>query len=130
MFEKKVFLDTCTLIWLAMGEKALSFQARETIEQATIVYVSAISAWEISLKQEQGTLKLPCKADTWFEKAVLQHNLMIAPLDVDILIAANALPWHHRYPADRFIIASAMKENACIVTHDKLFEAYNVRIVR
>jgi|WetSurMetagenome_2_1015567.scaffolds.fasta_scaffold50511_3 PIN domain nuclease of toxin-antitoxin system len=130
MFEKKVLLDTCALIWLAAGDKTLSLHARESIENATVVFVSAISAWEISLKQQHGTLKLSMAAEKWFNKAIMQHKLTIAPLDIDILVAANSLPWHHRDPADRFIIATALRENACIITHDKRFELYDVQIIQ
>lgn len=129
MFEKKIVLDTCALIWLACGSDMLSSSAMDQIENASIVYVCAISAWEISLKQTQGALQLPLKTDEWFKKALEHHNLTIAPLDIDILIQSNELPLHHKDPADRFIIATAIRENASIVTSDGKFKLYDVRVI-
>ena len=130
MFEKRLVLDTCALLWLTSGDRALSNKALEAIENAAIVFVSAISAWEISLKEEQRLLSLPLSAEVWFAKAVAHHHLTVVPLDSDILIAANRLPWHHRDPADRFIIATALRENAGVVTGDKRFSRYAIRVVR
>ncbi len=129
MYDKKLVLDTCALLWLASGDKKLSKPALDSIEQASIVYVSAISAWEISLKAIQGKLELPLDAEEWFTSVVEHHKITIAPLEVTILIAANKLPRHHKDPADRFIIATAMKENAAIVTGDKRFRKYDVDLI-
>ena len=129
MHEKALILDTCGFLWLVSGDSMLSDSAKENIERAAIVYVSAISAWEISLKCSQGAITLPLPPTEWFKKSIEQHNLVIAPLDIDILISANQLPWHHRDPADRFIIATALRENIPVVTADSNFEKYGVRII-
>ncbi len=129
MYEKKLILDTCALLWLASDNKALSQNAIQSIENASIVYVSAISAWEISLKSIQGALKLPIDSEKWFNLVLKNHNLILAPLDPNILIAANHLPLHHKDPADRFIIATAMRENAVIVTADQRFNRYDVKTI-
>jgi PIN domain nuclease of toxin-antitoxin system len=49
MFEKKVILDTCALLWLVSGDDKLSKNAKDIIKKASIAFLSAISAWEISL---------------------------------------------------------------------------------
>ncbi|MBN1960645.1 MAG: type II toxin-antitoxin system VapC family toxin [Deltaproteobacteria bacterium] len=129
MYKPCVLLDTCALLWLATGSDKLSDKALNVIEAASIVYVSAITAWEISLKTARGNLTLPIKPSQWFATALEQHKLTLASLDVDILLAANELPWLHRDPADRFIIATALKLNATIVTTDKLIEQYDIAVI-
>lgn len=129
MHDNKIILDTCALIWLVSGNKIFSSTALNLIEKSPIVYVSAISAWEISLKEAQKSIELPLNTKEWFLLAVKKHNLKVYPLDIDILISANNLPWHHRDPADRFIIATALKEKATIVTADTKFSMYDVKIV-
>lgn len=129
MFEQRLVLDTCALLWLVSGDRKLSPQAKEAIDRASLVMVSAISAWEISLKSARGQLELPRPAIEWFEAALQHHRLRLAPLDVPVLVSANALPWHHRNPADRFIVATALRENAAIVTSDRKLTIYDVRIV-
>jgi PIN domain nuclease of toxin-antitoxin system len=129
MYEKKLVLDTCALLWLASGSKELSKNALDSIEKASVVYVSAISAWEISLKDSRGELSLPLDVMEWFWKVIENHNLTLAPLDIDVLVSANRLPWHHRDPADRFIIATAKREEAAVVTADRRFEKYGLKVL-
>ncbi len=129
MFEKKLFLDTCALVWLVTGSDEISENTKQQIENASLVYISPISGWEISLKEERGLLHLPLKAEFWFEKAIENHNLTIIPLNMDIFVYANRLPWYHKDPADRFIIASAIKTDAVIVTADTKFHQYGVKII-
>jgi len=93
------------------------------------VYISAISAWEISLKVAMQELELPLPPADWFHAAVRRHGLVVAPLDVGVLLAASELPWHHRDPADRFIIATAMRHGLTVVTGDSRFDLYGVPVI-
>jgi PIN domain nuclease of toxin-antitoxin system len=127
--ENNLFLDTCALIWLVTGGDEISQSTKEQIENASLVFISPISGWEISLKEERGLLKLPMKAECWLAKAIENHNLTIIPLDMEIFVQANRLPWHHKDPADRFIIASAIIVNAVIVTADTKFSQYEVKTI-
>ena len=107
MPERGLLLDTCALPWLDAEPERLSEETRDAIDAAGLVFVSAVSAWEVSLKEARRKLSLPRPAEEWFPAALDAHGLRVAPLDVGILIAANRLPLHHRDPADRFIIATA-----------------------
>jgi len=124
---RKLLLDSCAPLWLASGNDRLSQKALDAIDNAAIVYVSAITAWEISLNAERGQLILPQPADEWFIEVLDQHNLILAPLDLNVLLNANKLPWHHKDPADRMIIATAIKENATLVTGDGKISQYDVK---
>ncbi|HCL26901.1 MAG TPA: PIN domain nuclease [Candidatus Latescibacteria bacterium] len=130
MSERSLLLDTCALIWLSSDAAELSEQTRTAINVADTVWVSAISAWEISLKVARETLELPLEPGAWFDRAMDHHHLSLAALDVNVLVAANALPWHHRDPADRFIIATARSLGAAVVTADRKFEQYDVMVLR
>ncbi len=129
MFEKRLVLDTCTILWLASGDKHLSKNTLKAIDQAAMVYVSAISAWEISLKQEKGEIILPMDSEEWFNQVLEQHGLLVAPVDVSIACRANRLPFHHRDPADRLIIATAQELSAAIVTADEKYKEYGIKIL-
>ena len=129
MFEKRLLLDTCALLWLVSGDKKISKTALLQIDNTSIVYVSAISAWEISLKYERKKLVLPLEAEEWFYNTIKKHSLVLVPLDISILCSANKLPLHHKDPADRIIIATAIKEKATIVTGDDKFLKYDVKVI-
>jgi len=124
-----MLLDTCALLWLAEGKEHLSRKARERIEAAPAVYVSAISAFEIGLKCRSGKLTLPVPVATWFESVVDHHDLAILPLDWGICIAATELPPIHQDPCDRFIIATAKSRRLPVVTGDPIFGSYGIEIV-
>ena len=129
MPDRRLILDTCALLWLASGSRRLSRRTIQEIDAARAVQVSAISAWEISLKVAMQDLELPLQHADWLDTAVRNHGLTVAPLDADILIAANELPWHHRDPADRFIIATARRHRLTVVTGDKRFDLYGIAVI-
>jgi PIN domain nuclease of toxin-antitoxin system len=130
MSELILFLDTCALLYLASGSERLSRHAISLLDSAGVVFVSPISAWEISLKVVRNQLDLPIEPKVWFSDVVKHHRLEIYPLTPNILMAANRLPWHHNDPADRFIVASAAEAKATLVTTDEMIRAYNIDIIR
>lgn len=127
--RRNLILDTCALIWLVADDKKISETARQEIEAAQIVFVSPISAWEVSLKTARGALELPLPPLEWFNRALVAHHLSLSDLSVEILMHANELPWHHRDPADRFIIATAQHDGLAVVTNDPRFREYGVETI-
>ncbi len=124
--SEPLLLDTCGLLWLAAGHRRLSAPARKRIDSATLVGVSAITAWEVGLKAARGELKLPMEAEEWFEGVVEHHRLQVFEITPRIAFEANRLPWHHRDPADRFILATARLHHMAVVTADDNFTVYGV----
>ena len=124
-----MLLDTCALIWLAMGGGSLSERAKQAIEEAAAVYVSSISAFEVAYASARGRLELPCDAERWYYEVLDQHNLTEVLLSGKIAIASTKLPMVHKDPCDRFIIATAQLENLPIVTTDRMFRKYGIVII-
>lgn len=122
-------LDTCALLWLAEDSPHLSKGARSHLAAAALVYVSAISAFEIGLKHRSGKLVLPMPPAAWFAAVVDHHALATYPLDWDVCLAAAELPPVHRDPCDRFIIATAKKLGLPVLTADPNFKAYGIDVV-
>jgi len=124
-----MILDTCALLWLASGDKKLSRFALKKINEASAVYVSAMSGFEVAIKVTKGKLKLPHLPWPWFEKVVEHHGLTILPLDLNVCMAAAELPRIHDDPCDRFIIAAARLHDLIVVTADEQFEKYGVAVI-
>ena len=74
MSERSLLLDTCALIWLSSGASQLTERARTAIDAADMVWVSAISVWEISLKVARETLELSAPPEAWFSRVSLVLN--------------------------------------------------------
>ncbi len=124
-----MLLDTCALIWLAMGGGQLSERAKQAIEEATAVYVSSISAFEIAYASSRGRLELPCDSERWYDEVLNEHNLTEILLSGKIAIVSTRLPMIHKDPCDRFIIATAKLESLSVVTADRMFRKYDIVII-
>ena len=119
-----MLLDTCAVVWLAVGQ-GLSERARSLISaHAGGLYVSAISAFEVGLLGQRGRLALPLPADAWFERAIAQHGLTEVPVTGAIAARSTMLPAIHGDPADRIIIATAQQLKLPVLTPDAHIRRY------
>ena len=120
-----ILLDTCALLWLVDGQEHLTHKAKRAIQDnASNLYVSAISAFEISIKYHKGLLNLPSAPLQWFRQALQWHNIVEFPVNSLIAIQSTALPKIHQDPADRMIIATAIENQMIVLTADKHINSY------
>ena len=124
-----LLLDTCALLWLASGDRALSGKARTMIENAQILCVSPVTAWEIAVKASKGKIQLPLSPREWFDAVVKLYDIHVLKLTADDMLKSAELPWLHKDPADRFIIATAIKNDFIVVTADGNFGKYGVKTI-
>jgi PIN domain nuclease of toxin-antitoxin system len=121
----RLLLDTRALLWW-LADEGLSDQARDAVaDQANLVMVSAVSAWEISIKKALGKLSAPDD----LEQQMDEGGFAALPITIRHGIAAGELPCHHDDPFDRMLIAQAVAEGLTVVTHDKRFADYDVAIL-
>jgi PIN domain nuclease of toxin-antitoxin system len=114
-----MLLDTHVLVWLDAGSDELGKQARRAIEaafEANALAVCAISFWELAMLQQRGRIALP-PLRTWRQE-LLDMGLREIAVDGEIELAAAALPDFHPDPADRLIVATALRHNAALVSAD------------
>ena len=126
----KVLLDThCWLWWIAQPEKLNEVARREIIDRKNDVYLSAASSWEIAIKYSLGELVLPEPPEDFVPKRLARDAIF--PLPVHHLHALHVckLPYHHKDPFDRLIISQAMIEGIPIMTVDRQFESYDVKLI-
>lgn len=124
-----MILDTCALLWLAQGGGALSESALQRIDAAPVVYVSAISGFEIGIKVQKGKLHLPVPPADWFPAVLTHHHLEVLALTLEVCLRSTALPFFHADPCDRMIIAAAQIYHLPVVTTDPLFAPYGIEVI-
>lgn len=125
----KVLLDTHVLLWFQAGDPALPKAAEQAIRsEANEAYVSMVSFWEIGLKHGIGKLPLRMPLDAFFN-TITDAPFQVLPLERPHILAASALPLHHRDPFDRMLIAQAMHEGMQLITVDAQFRAYDVPLI-
>jgi PIN domain nuclease of toxin-antitoxin system len=123
----RVLLDTHVLLWWLLGEQALSASARSAIaDEDNETFVSAASAWEISIKYDQGKLSTAAGFATDLERAVARHGFSPMPITLHHGDRAGALPLHHKDPFDRMLIAQALAESLTLISNERLFDRYGV----
>ena len=124
-----MLLDTCALLWLAQGGGRLSRDALTRIDSAPVVYISAISGFEIGIKVAKGKLSLPSRPAEWLATVVDHHDLRELPVDLAAATRATELPAIHADPVDRILIATAEARDIPVVTGDALFARYGVDVI-
>ena len=113
-----VLLDTNALLWLVSAPEKVSPAAREVLSQPTTeVAVSAASAWEIAIKTRLGRLQGDPLLSAWSD-ILADMSATEVPIDGGDAILADRLPWKHRDPFDRVIVAQAARRNLTIATSD------------
>lgn len=113
-----ILLDTHTLLWLASKPSTLDKTALEILsDPENSVSVTAASAWEISIKTRLGRLDGEALLSVWTDM-IAAMSITELPIDSADAILAGRLPWDHRDPFDRVIVAQAMRRNLTIATRD------------
>lgn len=124
---KRLLVDTNVVIWMLAGnQRRVSKAARKALEDdRQSILVSAVTVWEIATKRSLGKLRAP---QGW---AQTLPRIGLEPLPVTALHAeaVERLPWHHRDPFDRLLIAQATVEEIALVSADAQLSAYDVDVV-
>lgn len=126
----RVLLDTCTFLWIITEAPQLSRRARELFRAPdTEVYLSAVSAWEITVKHALGRLPLPEPPARFVPAQREAHGIESLPLDEESVLQVGRLPLVHRDPFDRMLVSQAIAHGLAILTPDPLIADYPARIV-
>ena len=115
-----VVLDTSALIWLLERNVRIGQRAVEQVDEAlrtSRVMMSAASVWEVAALVSKNRISIDKPLDQWRIDA-LQLGIEEVPLDGEVAIEAVALAGLHPDPADRFIVATALRMKATLVTSD------------
>ena len=122
----RLLLDTHVLLWCLKDDKTLSREERNIIRnRANEVWVSAASAWEISIKQRLGKLDIPFN----LEEGLILSGFQSLPITIPHALLAGELPLHHTDPFDRMLIAQAKIEGLTFVTHDSKQKLYGIPVI-
>lgn len=122
----QLLLDTHVLLWSLAGDDRLGDRAVDLIEDGrNVVYVSAASIWEISIKRSLGKLRVPGDVPTEVDAA----SFIRLPISFEHAVEVAALPDLHADPFDRMLIAQARTERLTLMTHDPLMQRYDVQLI-
>ncbi len=126
----RLLLDTQSFLWFLAGDTRLSKNARQKIADLdNEVYVSIGSLWEIAIKSSLGKLNLSKPFESFIPEQLEENEIEILHIRLDDLSQLFRLPFHHRDPFDRLIIAQAIIRGMPVVTSDDIFSEYEVKLL-
>jgi len=126
----KVLLDTHAFLWLITDEDRLSENARQTfLNMENSLFFSAASLWEICIKKTLGKISLK---DGWFQtiqKEMELNTIQWLPIEMIHCAEVTELPFYHRDPFDRMLIAQAIVEEMKLLSRDSRLSDYAIELI-
>jgi PIN domain nuclease of toxin-antitoxin system len=120
----RLLLDTHVVLWLIDDPQRLPDRWPDAIAAADQVRLSAVVGWEIAVKRSLGRLQAPEPAD--IERTLTGAGFEPLHVNWEHAVASAELPWLHRDPFDRLLVAQAQVEQLLLVTVDEQLRAYDV----
>jgi PIN domain nuclease of toxin-antitoxin system len=126
----KLLIDTNIFLFALLRTERLEKKTLELITDPDVpVIISSASLWEIAIKQAIGKLELPGDAAIYLPRRIGEMGFETLAIEPSHALAVGTLPAHHADPFDRMLIAQAQLEHLTIVTSDRTFKKYSVRVV-
>jgi PIN domain nuclease of toxin-antitoxin system len=124
---RRLLVDTNVAVWLLLGERASVSPAAQAAltDERNSISISAVSVWEIAIKRSLGKLQV----EAGWARALIGLDFDPMPVTSEHAALVEHLPWHHRDPFDRLLVAQASHEDHALVSADARMTAYDVEIV-
>lgn len=119
-----VLLDSCALLALGGQAGRMSARAMKTLGDAPVAYCPITTFWEIAIKVASGKIRLSLSPELWIREVMARYNLVELPLVLKVACTAAALPFIHRDPFDRILVALALTHSLPILTSDRTIPKY------
>ena len=123
----RLLLDTSALIWFVTDSPRMPNRLKDLLEtDGTEIFISFVSPWEIAIKTRLGKLDLGRPLYPDIAQTVSRNGFLMLPPDWQDVQAVAHLPFHHRDPFDRMIVAQALRHKLTVMTPDALWDRYGV----
>jgi PIN domain nuclease of toxin-antitoxin system len=124
----RYLLDTHSLIWFLSGDPQLSAIARKLIDdENNVLFINIASLWEMAIKFSIGKLNLGQPFEMLFPEQLNTNSIEMLDITVDHLKMVCSLPFHHRDPFDRLIVAQALVEHLPVISIDTILDSYGIK---
>ena len=124
----KFIADTHAFIWFIADSPQLSGTARKLLESADSERLFSIaSIWEIAIKTSLGKLSFDKPLEQFLPEQIAANDTRLLDISFSHALLVANLPFHHRDPFDRMIIAQSLTENLPILSDDHALDAYGIK---
>ena len=126
----KLLIDTHIALWLFNEHEKLSANVKNyLLDETNELNISIVSAWEVAIKSSLGKLGDFKGGVKTFLSAINNHPIELLPVSIQHVILVESLPFIHRDPFDRLLIATAISEHMSIITVDENIQKYDVPVI-
>ena len=127
----RYLLDSHVFLWLLCGDSRLSAKAKEVfIAPQNELFFSMAGYWEICIKIKLGKLELQPNWERHVENEMAFNGIRFLPIHPEHCREIVKLPWHHRDPFDRLMLAQARVEGLAVLSADHQLQGYSgVRVI-
>lgn len=123
----KLLLDTHAFIWFAYDAPELPPPTRDLLEdEKTELLLSVASVWEMCIKASTGKLLFSVRVVDFVANQLEKDDIKLLPITLAHLNLIQSLPFHHKDPFDRLLIAQTQFEQISIVSNDTKFDSYGI----
>jgi PIN domain nuclease of toxin-antitoxin system len=120
-------LDTHTFLWFINDDSSLSSTAKTLIEnRENAIYLSIASIWEMAIKVSLGRLETPSPFTDFIDEQLSKNTIVLLDIKTEHTGIVATLPFYHRDPFDRLIIAQSQSEDFPIIGRDMVFDEYGI----
>ena len=124
----RLLLDTHAFLWFVLDEPQLSSTAKALIgDPNNEIDVSPATYWEIAIKVSIGKYILSEPLQEFLEREIAVNRFNILAVEPRHVTPLTTLPFHHKDPFDRLLVAQAIVENIPLVSNDSVLDAYSIR---
>ena len=122
-----LLIDTHTFLWFIAGSEKLSNQAKNLIEDETNqVYLSVASLWELANKVSLGKLSFSEPFEDFIPEQLNNNSIELLGIDTRHASKVASLPFHHRDPFDRLLVAQALSNEIPMISADEMLDLYGI----
>jgi PIN domain nuclease of toxin-antitoxin system len=123
----RYMLETHSFLWFVMQDKSLSRQAQSLIEDPNNeIYFSVASVWEMAIKVSLEKITTPQPFPVFITEQLFLNRFTLLQISINHAAKVATLPFHHRDPFDRLLIAQSLVEQMPLISNETLFDAYKV----
>lgn len=126
----RLLLDTHAFLWWVEGAPALGRRAKAVVSNpGNEVFFSIASCWELAVKLSLDKLRLTQSFERFIPEQLMENGFSLLHVELEHVVRVAHLPFHHRDPFDRLLIAQALEEQLPIVSADRGFRKYGVSVI-
>ena len=122
-----LLLDTHTFLWFVFGSSRMSEKAEALVQDPTNrKFLSLATPWEVGIKVSTGKLTVSQPVEQFFAEEMDANSVQMLPITLAHITRVSTLPFHHRDPFDRMLVAQSLTENIPLVSADTTLDAYGI----